>query len=124
MTPEGQHPNPLIRHAAAFADALGVENAPVVLGLAFAPWESDEQRDQFIGYLTGRDARPVEGPQVPPPTERFPMPQMDGNKYDGRDGKFMPGPKQDTSAEDTWQTIPSPPNTRRGRGSRDGLVDA
>jgi hypothetical protein len=38
----------------AFTDALGVENAPVVLGLAAAPWESDEQRDQFIRFLTGR----------------------------------------------------------------------
>jgi hypothetical protein len=46
---------PIIRHIAAFTSALGVENAPAVFSLASAPWESDEQRDEFIKELTNID---------------------------------------------------------------------
>lgn len=46
---------PFIRHLAAFTQALGVENAPVIFSLAQAPWRDDDQRDDFIKDLTGMD---------------------------------------------------------------------
>jgi hypothetical protein len=39
---------------AAFTDALGVENAPIIFDLAQVPWPSDENRDEFIQALTGK----------------------------------------------------------------------
>lgn len=38
----------------AFTDALGVENAPIVLWLSTVPWDGPEDRDAFIATLTGR----------------------------------------------------------------------
>ena len=42
-----------IRDLAAFTEALGVQNAPMIMEFAKMPWQSDEQRDQFIQQLTG-----------------------------------------------------------------------
>lgn len=48
---------PFIRHLAAFTQALGVENAPLVFTLAKAPWRDDDERDEFIKDFTGLDMR-------------------------------------------------------------------
>lgn len=37
----------------AFTEALGPENAPVVLPLAQVHWPTAEARDEFIGALLG-----------------------------------------------------------------------
>jgi len=42
-----------IRDLAAFTEALGVQNAPMVVEFAKMPWPSDQDRDQFIQQLTG-----------------------------------------------------------------------
>lgn len=42
-----------MRNLAAFTDALGVENAPTVWYLSQVPWQSDEDRNEFIEALTG-----------------------------------------------------------------------
>jgi hypothetical protein len=36
-----------------FASSLGYENAAVAIQLAMVPWESTDDRDKFIGALTG-----------------------------------------------------------------------
>jgi hypothetical protein len=41
-----------IRSLAAFTDALGVENAPIIMHMAMIPWPSDEVRNDFIRDLT------------------------------------------------------------------------
>ncbi len=41
------------RNLAAFTEALGVENAGMIVALSTVPWPSDENRDQFIRALTG-----------------------------------------------------------------------
>jgi nucleoid-associated protein YejK len=38
---------------AAAVDALGVKAAGIVYGIALTPWESDQQRDEFLSYITG-----------------------------------------------------------------------
>ena len=43
-----------ISHLAAFTEALGVENAPIIMSLATVPWPSEADRDQFITELTGK----------------------------------------------------------------------
>jgi hypothetical protein len=48
-----------LRHLDAFAQALGVENAPIVFDLAQVPWPSDELRDEFIKDLSGIDMKEV-----------------------------------------------------------------
>lgn len=48
---------PFVRHLAAFTQALGVENAPLVFSLAQAPWSGDEERDEFIKDFTGIDMK-------------------------------------------------------------------
>lgn len=42
-----------MRSLAAFTDALGVENAPAIITFSLVPWESDDQRNEFIKDLTG-----------------------------------------------------------------------
>jgi hypothetical protein len=42
-----------IRDLAAFTEALGVQNAPMIFELAKTPWPSDQERDKFIQQLTG-----------------------------------------------------------------------
>lgn len=49
----------LVRSLDAFTRALGVENAPMIVTLAQIPWDSDEQRDDFIKDLTGINFRQV-----------------------------------------------------------------
>jgi hypothetical protein len=46
-----------IRNLAAFTDALGVENAGMIVAFSQMPWPSDENRDEFIKYLTGTSVR-------------------------------------------------------------------
>lgn len=46
-----------VRNLAAFTDALGVENAGMVFSLAQLPWRDDNDRDEFIKYLTGRSMK-------------------------------------------------------------------
>ncbi len=48
-----------VRNLAAFTEALGVENAPTILALSVIPWQSDDDRNQFIKQLSGRDLRQV-----------------------------------------------------------------
>lgn len=47
----------LVRNLAAFTDALGVENAGMIFSLSQVPWPSDENRDEFIKFLTGTSIR-------------------------------------------------------------------
>ena len=46
-----------IRNLAAFTEALGVENAGTIMALSKVPWPNDENRDEFIKYLTGSSVR-------------------------------------------------------------------
>lgn len=46
-----------IRNLAAFTDALGIENAGMIFTLSEVPWVSDENRDDFIKFLTGTSVR-------------------------------------------------------------------
>lgn len=41
-----------VKDVTAFVDALGYDYPGVVLSLANIPWESDQDRDDFIKYLT------------------------------------------------------------------------
>jgi len=41
-----------IKNLAAFTDALGVENAPIIMHLSMIPWPSDDVRNDFIKDLT------------------------------------------------------------------------
>ena len=36
-----------------FASSLGYENAAIAIQLAMVPWDSTDDRDEFIGALTG-----------------------------------------------------------------------
>lgn len=42
-----------VKNLAAFTDALGVENAPMVMHLSMIPWRDDATRNRFIKDLTG-----------------------------------------------------------------------
>jgi hypothetical protein len=44
---------------AAAADAVGVENADMALGLARVNWQSVQEREEFLQALTGRSSREV-----------------------------------------------------------------
>jgi hypothetical protein len=46
-----------VRDIAAFTDALGVENAPMVMYFALVPWPSDDDRNDFIKQLTNISIR-------------------------------------------------------------------
>lgn len=46
-----------IRNLAAFTDALGVENAGIIFTLSQVPWPDDNNRDEFIKYLSGVSIR-------------------------------------------------------------------
>lgn len=43
-----------VNNIAAAVDALGVEAAGVVYGIALTPWESDEERDEFLRLVSGQ----------------------------------------------------------------------
>lgn len=45
--------DPFLRHLAAFTQAFGVENAPMVFSMAQVPWPNDEVRNDFIKDMTG-----------------------------------------------------------------------
>lgn len=42
-----------IDNVSAFSEALPVALAPMIVGLADVPWESDQSRDEFITLFTG-----------------------------------------------------------------------
>ena len=42
-----------IRNLAAFTDALGVQNAPMIIALSQVSWADDQSRNDFIYSLTG-----------------------------------------------------------------------
>lgn len=44
-----------VKNLANFTDALGVENAPIIISLSKIPWPDDTTRDSFIKDLTGID---------------------------------------------------------------------
>jgi hypothetical protein len=44
--------NQLVKDVTAFVDALGYQYPGIVLSLANIPWESDQDRDDFIKNLT------------------------------------------------------------------------
>ena len=44
--------NQFVKDITAFVDALGYEYPGIVLTLAQIPWQSDDDRDQFIKHLT------------------------------------------------------------------------
>ncbi len=39
---------------AAAVDAVGFRNVGIVWGLAMTPWESTEQRDEFLSLISGK----------------------------------------------------------------------
>jgi len=41
-----------INNLDAFTRAFGIDNAPMVIAFSTLPWESDEQRDDFIKDIT------------------------------------------------------------------------
>ena len=43
--------NQFVKDVTAFVDALGYDYPGVVLSLANIPWESDQDRDDFITHL-------------------------------------------------------------------------
>lgn len=43
-----------VNNIAAAVDAIGVEAAGVVYGIAMTPWESDQERDEFLNLVSGR----------------------------------------------------------------------
>ncbi len=47
--------DPFVRNLAAFTQALGVENAPMVFAFSALGWPDDETRNGFIKDLTGMD---------------------------------------------------------------------
>lgn len=50
--------NTLVRNIAAFTDALGVENAAVIWYLSSrVNWPDEDNRNDFIRLLTGKDPR-------------------------------------------------------------------
>lgn len=44
--------NQFVNDVTAFADALGYDYPAIVISLANIPWESDQDRDDFIKHLT------------------------------------------------------------------------
>jgi hypothetical protein len=46
-----------VRNLAAFTEALGVENAGTIFALSQMPWPDDNNRDEFIKYLTNKSVR-------------------------------------------------------------------
>lgn len=45
----------LLRNLETFTQALGVENAPIIVTLASVGWPDDETRNAFIKDLSGVD---------------------------------------------------------------------
>jgi len=50
-----------IKNLGAFADALGIENAPTIVYMSLVPWPSETERDEFILALTDREPDPNYG---------------------------------------------------------------
>jgi len=51
----------LYDHIDQFANSLGYENAAIAITLAMVPWESVEDRNNFIGALTGDSPKGNDG---------------------------------------------------------------
>jgi nucleoid-associated protein YejK len=43
-----------IENVAAAVEALGVEKAGIVYGIAMTDWESDQKRDDFLRLVSGK----------------------------------------------------------------------
>lgn len=41
-----------VKNVSAFVEALGYDQPAIILSLAEVPWDSDDDRDEFIKYLT------------------------------------------------------------------------
>ena len=41
-----------MKDVTAFVEALGYDEPAIILSLAQVPWESEDDRDNFINYLT------------------------------------------------------------------------
>lgn len=52
-------PGSIFDHIDKFANSLGYEYADIALMLSFVPWQSTDERDDFIRSITGAD--PVGG---------------------------------------------------------------
>lgn len=46
-----------IENVAQFTEALGVQNAPIIMHLSMVGWPDRDTRDQFIQDLTGVNMR-------------------------------------------------------------------
>lgn len=44
--------NQFVKNVTAFVDALGFEEPAIILSLSQVPWDSDDDRDDFIRALT------------------------------------------------------------------------
>lgn len=44
--------NQFVKNITAFVDALGYDEPAVIIPLAQVAWDSDQDRDDFIKYLT------------------------------------------------------------------------
>jgi hypothetical protein len=44
--------NQFVKNVTAFVDALGYEEPAVILTLSQVPWDSDDDRNDFINFLT------------------------------------------------------------------------
>jgi hypothetical protein len=51
----------LYDHVDQFANSLGYENAAIAIQLAMVPWDSVEDRNAFIGALTGDSPKGNDG---------------------------------------------------------------
>ena len=43
--------NSFVSNVSAFVDALGMDEPGIIISLANVPWQSDEDRDQFISHV-------------------------------------------------------------------------
>lgn len=41
-----------VKNVTAFVDALGYEEPAIIISLSQVPWDSDDDRDDFIKFLT------------------------------------------------------------------------
>jgi hypothetical protein len=44
--------NQFVKNVSAFVEALGYDEPAIIISLAQVPWDSDEDRDDFIKFLT------------------------------------------------------------------------
>ena len=44
--------NNFVNNVSAFVDALGMDEPGIIISLANVPWQTNEDRDQFIAHIT------------------------------------------------------------------------